>query len=83
VCAATQSRVTLKSVNISDSNVEFDGGALVVETNAVLKITSTTITNATGALHLLYAALRMHEFKICVMSQWIAQYNITVGSEAY
>jgi hypothetical protein len=50
VCAATQSRVTLKSVNISDSNVEFDGGALVVETNAVLKITSTTITNATGAL---------------------------------
>jgi hypothetical protein len=45
--AATQSSVILKNVNISDTTVEFDGGALVVETNAVLKLISTTITNAT------------------------------------
>eukprot|EP00953_Heterococcus_sp_UTEX-ZZ885_P012559 7203-Heterococcus_DN1.PRE.5 len=50
VFAATQSSVTLKNVNISDTTVEFDGGALVVETNAVLKLISTTITNATGTL---------------------------------
>jgi hypothetical protein len=50
VFAATQSRVSLNNVHISDTSVEFDGGALVVETNAVLKLTSTTITNATGEL---------------------------------
>jgi hypothetical protein len=53
VFAATQSSVTLKNVNISGTSVDFDGGALVVETNAVLKLTSTTITNATGTLQCL------------------------------
>jgi hypothetical protein len=60
VFAATQSRVTLKNVNISDTSVEFDGGALVVETNAVLKLTSTTITNASGVLQRLRMVVKVH-----------------------
>jgi hypothetical protein len=57
VFAAIQTNVTLINVNISDTSVYFDGGALDVQTDAVLNIISTIITNATGALQLLHCFL--------------------------